>query len=172
MKKRFLSMLLAVAMALTIVPSTAIAMAVEPETSPAQGGLDAGGADYESFEFITSAPGDYYEASLFGVTQKNEYPKDGKYFGNQLVGDAKTIYAALETFFANPENQTTNKVTFTTQLAQAPTDGSVEVADALAAFDRDHSEVFWTKMGNIYLYQNQNVNRHLAKIRCSGKIGA
>lgn len=35
MKKRFLSMLLAVAMALTIVPSTAIAMAVEPETSPA-----------------------------------------------------------------------------------------------------------------------------------------
>ena len=42
MKKRFLSMLLAVAMALTIVPSTAIAMAVEPETSPAQGGLDAG----------------------------------------------------------------------------------------------------------------------------------
>ena len=29
MKKRFLSMLLAVAMALTIVPSTAIAMAVE-----------------------------------------------------------------------------------------------------------------------------------------------
>ena len=160
MKKRFLSMLLAVAMALTIVPSTAIAMAVEPETSPAQGGLDAGGADYESFEFITSAPGDYYEASLFGVTQKNEYPKDGKYFGNQLVGDAKTIYAALETFFANTENQTTNKVTFTTQLAQAPTDGSVEVADALAAFDRDHSEVFWTKMGSIY--PNQSVKIEFA----------
>ena len=57
MKKRFLSMLLAVAMALTIVPSTAIAMAVEAGTWPAQGGGVAGGGVVAYIEFITQGPG-------------------------------------------------------------------------------------------------------------------
>ena len=148
MKKRFLSMLLAVAMALTIVPSTAIAMAVEPETSPAQGGLDAGESvayldpdEYPTNEELLEGyiwkmfSGDTGEAGSFSTGDQTA--------GMLLTGTAKTIYDAVapeivkiaaqggSTKFTNPGNVTSG---ITNEISK-------QVLDALC-FDYPY-EMYW-----------------------------
>lgn len=109
MKKRFLSMLLAVAMALTIVPSTAIAMAVEPETSPAQQSLDAGKTNGQDLQImsdridyapaVTSADVDLMSSS-FGLadgTLDKISGTDEKWINRyNLESYADTFYEVLE----------------------------------------------------------------------------
>ena len=104
MKKRFLSMLLAFAMVLTIAPVSASAEALDPGTSPDQSGLGAGGEKFEAVQVLpepVTAPGigSIYDIdlsnsdfSLWGLRPSVTFSE--KYY-NQLDQNSQAVYTAL-----------------------------------------------------------------------------
>lgn len=152
MRKRILSVLLALAMLLTLLPAGALAAEETPEETPEEAGPpeveeqtagdpaseDELGEDYIEAEFITSGPG---AAGFFGLREptENTYPDDGKYFGNQLNAASKAVYDALVTNYIKngaPDAGAGNTVSFASTSTQ-------DLLDGMAAFDRDYSDVFW-----------------------------
>lgn len=126
MRKRILSVLLALAMLLTLLPAGALAAEETPEeagppeveerTAGDPASEDELGEDYIEAEFITSGPG---AAGFFGLREptENTYPGDGKYFGNQLNAASKAVYDALVTNYIKngaPDAGAGNTVSFAT----------------------------------------------------------
>lgn len=139
MKRRLLAILLTLSMALTLAPGAAMMEIYgdEPETNEALNLPDEGAQEpeVETYSDVFTTAADV--PTFFDVTGATAEPiANFTTFGNQLGTNAATIYAALVNGIATIKAG--NAVTVTGLFTES------DVADAVAAFDRDHSEVFWT----------------------------
>ena len=114
MKKRFLSMLLAVAMALTIVPSSAAAAALDPDVHPDQptlethelGPVEQNNSASEGIIYYRFEADEFPTTMSVGLGASQAFT--GRTYYEQLDDASKAVYDVLKTGFSSEATTSVN----------------------------------------------------------------